>query len=68
MTKLFAKCDKQFISDIDRFLAEFDAKNPQRSESQQREITKFSRIFQWRDMLTEKSASEMQDEVWEGFL
>lgn len=43
------KIDKSFISDIDKFLNEFDQAHPKKSDSQKKEIEKHERIFKLRD-------------------
>lgn len=43
------KLDKQFVSEIDKKLADFDATHP-KSASQQAEIDKYQRIHALRDI------------------
>lgn len=57
-------CDKFYVSSIDRFLEEFDKKNPQRSQSQLAEIAKYARIFWLRDHSVPKRDTA---QVWEKF-
>jgi hypothetical protein len=56
---------KNFVSEVDKFLAAFDKKNPKKSDSQQREIKKYSRIFKLRD--DPEAAKKEQDKIWEEF-
>ncbi|AEB28128.1 CBU_0585 family protein [Francisella hispaniensis] len=39
------KKDRAYVSEVDRFLQEFDRANPQKSESQKKEILKHRNIF-----------------------
>jgi len=55
------KLDKQFVSDIDKKLAEFDATHP-KSAAQQAEIAKYERIYALRDG-TQKNNNE-DDQLW----
>ena len=43
--KFLKKTDRNYISEIDKFLLDYDQKKPQRSESQRREIAKHRNIF-----------------------
>jgi hypothetical protein len=54
-----------YVSDIDQFLQEFDKQHPKLTKSQQKEDTKYSRIYRLRDN-TER-ASEDSTQLWEGF-
>lgn len=45
-----AKLNKNFRSNIDKFLEEFDKKHPDRSASQQQEMKKYKRIYELRDL------------------
>lgn len=56
------KLDKQFVSEIDKKLAAFDATHP-KSAAQQAEIDKYQRIYQLRDIAT--SQSQQDDKLWE---
>ncbi len=40
---------KNYVSDIDQFIHNFDALHPEASKSQQKEIKKHDRIFSLRD-------------------
>ena len=53
-----------FVSDIDKFLAEFDARNPKKSRSQSKEIAKYQKIFALRDT---PKVNESKSDIWEGF-
>ena len=57
------KLAKDYVSDIDRFIVEFDENNP-KSVSQQQEINKHKRIFLLRD---DPNAPRAQSEIWEDF-
>ena len=39
------KKDRAYVSEVDRFLQKFDKENPQKSESQKKEILKHRNIF-----------------------
>ncbi len=52
-----SKIDKNFVSEIDQFLAEFDATHP-KSASQLAEIKKYEKIYQLRDYPQPKSKDE----------
>ncbi len=56
-----AKIDKHYVSEIDKQMADFDAKHP-KSPSQQAEIDKYRAIHQLRDIPT--PAKPMDDEIW----
>ncbi len=43
------KIDTSYVSPVDRFLAEFDEENPEKSDSQKKEIKKYQRIYRLRD-------------------
>lgn len=57
--------DKNFVSELDKFIADFDKNNPKKSVSQQQEIKKFARIFKLRD--DADAGKKKVDEAWEGF-
>lgn len=57
------KLAKGYISDIDKFLMEFDENRPN-SESQTKEINKHNRIFQLRD---DPNAASPESAIWEDF-
>lgn len=54
--------DKQFVSEIDKKMAEFDATHS-KSASQQAEIEKYRKIHQLRDVPTELKSKE--DKLWD---
>lgn len=56
------KLDKQFVSEIDQKLAQFDATHP-KSSSQQAESDKYKRIYHLRDVPTEQP--EKEDALWD---
>lgn len=43
------KANKNYISETDRFLMNFDKKYPNKSESQQKEIKNYQTVFYQRD-------------------
>lgn len=57
------KVQKDFVSDIDKFLMQFDATHS-KSASQVQEIKKHQRIFLLRD---DPNAPREQSEIWEDF-
>lgn len=61
---IFSKCKKNFVSEIDQFLAEFDKHNPQKSPSQEFEIAKYERVGRLRD---KHPVEHQQDELWKDF-
>lgn len=56
--------DKKYVSPDDQFLKNFDKQHPQRSTSQQREISKHERIAKLRD---DAQAVDSKNEIWSGF-
>jgi len=58
------KINKDYVSDIDTFLVEFDHKNTYRSETQIAEKKKYDRIFKLRDnpIVEEKKPADFLDE------
>lgn len=57
----FTKQEQNFISEIDQFLAKFDAEHPEPSPSQAAEIEKYARIFKLRDDATAKISKDLFD-------
>jgi hypothetical protein len=57
--------DKNYVSDVDQFLLEFDKNHPILTPSQQKERNKFLRV----QRLQEGSADTAQsaNKIWEGF-
>jgi len=55
-----------FVSEIDRFLTQFDQTHPEKSTSQQAEIDKFKPIAEKRDKNINASQPESST-LWEGF-
>lgn len=45
--------DKNFVSDIDKFLADFDKRHPQKSASQEQEIEQYCALMAKRDIKTD---------------
>jgi hypothetical protein len=46
------KSAKNYVSKVDEFLASFDQQHPQKSLSQQQEITAYQKLFSQRDNKT----------------
>jgi len=57
------KINKHYVSEIDKFLADFDARRPS-SASQKVEIEKHQRLFELRD--NPKPSQNIED-IWEAF-
>jgi hypothetical protein len=52
-----------YVSDVDQFLQQFDKTHPKLSQSQQKEVTKYQRIYQLRDAVkTDKPTNPLWDE------
>lgn len=58
------KCDKNYVSATDQFLAEFDKTHPEKSASQLAEIKEYERIGRLRD---KPHAATKPSKLWEGF-
>lgn len=58
------KLQRNFVSELDIFLAQFDKNNEQLSESQLQEIRKHQRLAKLRD---EAQHVEGESRLWEGF-
>lgn len=56
---------KNFVSELDHFLQEFDHKHPILSQTQQKEVNKYRRIHDMRDETTDKPV--IKPKLWEGF-
>lgn len=52
MTKKKRNPDRNFISEIDRFLTTFDKRHPERSASQEKDIEKYQVLIMQRDTKT----------------
>ena len=59
-----AKKDINHISELDRFLSELEQLHPEKSASQQAEITKHERIAKLRD---DKEAGKKDSAIWQDF-
>ena len=59
----FQSIDTSFVSDIDKFLEEFDGKHS-KTHSQQAEIQKHQRISEMRD---NPEAGDGDKQIWEDF-
>lgn len=59
-----SKNHNNFVSDIDQFLEEFDARNPMKSESQELEIVKGQKIAELRDHVQDDKAKQ---DIWDKF-
>ncbi len=57
---------REFVSEIDDFLTQFDQSHPEKSQSQQKEIAKHARIAQLRDSVSPVKPAE-DKEIWEKF-
>ena len=57
---------RQFVSEIDEFLTQFDQSHPEKSQSQQKEMAKHARIAQLRDSAASVKPAENK-EIWKGF-
>ncbi|MEN9450910.1 MAG: hypothetical protein RJA83_1528 [Pseudomonadota bacterium] len=44
--------DRNFVSDIDQFLAAFDKRHPEKSASQEQEIEQYQALMEKRDVKT----------------
>ena len=53
-----------YVSDVDRFLQEYDKKHPELSQSQQKEIAKLKRIYRLRD---DANARDTSSTLWDEF-
>jgi hypothetical protein len=62
----FTKLNKQYVSEIDRFLVEFDKQNPKRSVSQLREVQKSGRVSRLMKDVAADTDSEKSD-LWDKF-
>lgn len=58
---IFPKLHQNYVSDIDRFLQEFDANHPDRSPAQQAEIAKHQRIARLRDEVQPLTCQDLFD-------
>lgn len=58
------KVDQFYVSKIDKFLADFDEKNIEKSASQLHEIEKHRRIARMRD---NPEPQDKNAKIWEGF-
>ncbi len=59
-----AKQDKNYVSELDKFLQQFDKDHQQQSASQQEEIDKHDKIFAKRD---NPDIEDKDDNIWAGF-
>lgn len=50
------KPDRNFVSDIDQFLAAFDKRHPEKSASQEQEIEQYQTLNTKRDIKTDTQA------------
>lgn len=56
------KIDKQYVSEIDKKLAEFDNTHP-KSAAQQAEYDKYQKIYQFRDEPTDQN--DKKNDLWD---
>lgn len=59
--------ERNYVSPIQRFLADFDAKHPQKSNSQEKEIRKHQQIALRRDKVITSAQSEEEKRLWDQF-
>ena len=68
---MFKKLEKNYVSEVDKLLQDFDAKQEQKTASQLAEIAKHQRIAALRDDVTENSAqiniSDASKAIWKDF-
>jgi hypothetical protein len=57
---------RNYVSDLDQFLQEFNQQHPQLSQTQQQEVTKYRRIYRLRDEHDNKPVVAV-NKLWEGF-
>lgn len=56
------------VSDIGKFLTDFDQSHPEKSAAQRKEIEKHARIARLRDNVSPAKSTAGDDEkIWEGF-
>ena len=58
---------RNYISEIDQFLKEFDQQHPEKSASQQKEIAKHQRISALRDQAPITKISTTDKKIWDDF-
>jgi hypothetical protein len=59
---------RDYVSELDQFLQDFDQQHPVKSASQQREIAKHKNIAEQRDHAIEKTSKNSEEKnVWEKF-
>ena len=58
------KVISNYVSEIDRFLQDYDKKHPKLSKSQQKEIAKLQRVYRLRD---DASQAETPSKLWDEF-
>lgn len=59
---------RDYVSELDQFLQDFDQNHPQKSASQQREIAKHKNIADLRDDVIEKASKTSQEKnLWKKF-
>lgn len=63
---MFKKIDRNYISDIDKLLQNFDETHCKKSSSQQIEIAKHQRVADLRDNIKKVQPQDDQD-IWEEF-
>lgn len=56
---------RNFVSEIDKFLQQFDKDHPELSKAQQKEVNKYRRIYRLRD--TSERSKPAVNKLWEGF-
>jgi len=66
LNAIFKPNKKKYVSEIDEFLAEFDKRNPKKSNSQIEEIGFYKRISHLRDHGSAKKSPNIES-IWSEF-
>lgn len=64
MLKKLKRKMKNYVSDEDQFIHQFDHQHRQRSPSQQKEVAKHARIFRLRDRIVKANNDK---KIWDDF-
>lgn len=59
------RIDTSFVSELDKFIEQFDLEHPEKSESQIADIKKSDRVAQLRDHVISSTTAEQK--IWEEF-
>jgi hypothetical protein len=57
---------RNYVSDLDQFLQEFDQRHPVLTQTQQHEVTKYRRIYRLREE-NDNKPTLAASKLWEGF-